>query len=414
MYNTTAQSQSFYPVKPAMICFFLAAVVSLLSCNTPPAERYGFLTMLGHDTISIESTTRQGNTLTSDEVDRFPRVEIRHTVVNLNDDGSIRHLVMDIQTPSEPPGQRDRKVFADVANNKVHLSKTDSIGTVNRDFPTGGSIVVAHVPQMYSLYELYFASALKQAAASKLAAGSPVQMRQFYIDREFDRFPLGHALVTPQEGGKADITHDWLAGTGEATMDSSYHMLSYSGTRTTYKVDVSRLTSPPNVKSIADRFESLETKTGIVRELSVRDTMHAQIGIAMFTVDYGRPLLRGRKLLGDMLPYDYVWRTGANAATQFTASTPIKLAGMQVPAGTYTLWTVPHTSGVDLIVNRQTGQWGTEYDKARNLGIARITTQALPVPVEEFTISIVPGDTRHGTLVMEWDSFRWTAPIEVQ
>lgn len=87
---------------------------------------------------------------------------------------------------------------------------------------------------------------------------------------------------------------------------------------------------------------------------------------------------------------------------------------MQVPAGTYTLWTVPHTSGVDLIVNRQTGQWGTEYDKARNLGIARITTQALPVPVEEFTISIVSGDTRHGTLVMEWDSFRWTAPIEVQ
>ena len=167
MYNTTAQSRSFYPVKPAVICFFLSAVVLLVSCNTPPAEHYGFLTMLGHDTISVESVTRQGNTLTSDEVDRFPRVQIRHTVVNLNDDGSIQHLVMDIHTPSEPPGQRDRKVIADVANNKVHLSKTDSTGTVNRDFTTGGSIVVAHVPQMYSLYELYFAAALKQAADIK-------------------------------------------------------------------------------------------------------------------------------------------------------------------------------------------------------------------------------------------------------
>jgi len=391
------------------------AVLLLVSCGqTPPSEHYGFITLLGRDTISVESVTRQGNTLTSDEVDRFPSVRLRHTEIELAPDGSIRHLVMDIHTPGEPANQRERKVIADVTTDSVHISKKDGTGTVNRTFATGGSIVVAHVPQMYSLYELYFAAALKHAATLKSAAGKPVQMRQFYIDREFDRFPLGHALVTPQEGGKADITHDWLAGTGEATMDSSYHMLSYSGTRTTYKVDVSRLTSPPNVKSIADRFESLETKTGIVRELSVRDTMHAQIGIAMFTVDYGRPLLRGRKLLGDMLPYDYVWRTGANAATQFTASTPIKLAGMQVPAGTYTLWTVPHTSGVDLIVNRQTGQWGTEYDKARNLGIARITTQALPVPVEEFTISIVSGDTQHGTLVMEWGSFRWTAPIEVQ
>jgi hypothetical protein len=151
MHNTTAQSHNFHHVKPNVICFFLSAVFSLLSCNTAPAVRYGFLTLLGHDTISIESTTRQGNTLTSDEVDRFPRVQIRHTVVHLNDDGSIRHLEMDIRTPSEPPGQRVRKVVADVGNNKVHLSKTDSTGTVNRDFPTGGSIVVAHVPQMYSL-----------------------------------------------------------------------------------------------------------------------------------------------------------------------------------------------------------------------------------------------------------------------
>jgi hypothetical protein len=142
--------------------------------------------------------------------------------------------------------------------------------------------------------------------------------------------------------------------------------------------------------------------------------MRSQIGNAIFTVDYSRPLMRGRKLLGDMLPYDRVWRTGANAATQFTTSVPIKLAGMAVPAGMYTLWTVPHTSGVDLIVNRQTGQWGTEYNGSRNLGIVRITTQALSEPMEAFTISVVPGDTQHGTLVMEWGSFRWTAPFEVQ
>ena len=412
MYSTTDPSRSFYPVKAIVICFFLSAV--LLSCNTSPAKRYGFLTMLGHDTISIESITRQGNTLTSDEVDRFPRVEIRHTVVTLDDNGSIRHLVMDIHTPSEPPGQRDRKVVANVANNKVRLSKTDSTGTVNRDFATGGSIVVAHVQQMYSLYGLYFAAALKQAAASKLAIGSPVQMRQFYIDREFDRFPLGHATVTPREGGKMEVYHDWLSGTGEALMDSGYNMLSYSGDRTTYKVQVKRLATPPDLKGVAYRFEIKETQGGNVKSLSVRDTTRSQIGNAMFTVDYSRPLLRGRTLLGDVIPYDRVWRTGANAATQFTTSTPIKLAGLQVPAGTYTLFTAPHTNGVDLIVNKQSGQWGTEYNRSLDLGTARLISEVATANVEEFTISIVPGDNRHGTLLFEWGLFRWIAPIEVQ
>jgi Protein of unknown function (DUF2911) len=414
MYKTNARSQSFYAVKPSVICIFLSAVVSLLSCNAPKVERYGFLTMLGRDTISIESITRQGNTLTSDEVDRFPEVRIRHNVVDLKDDGSIRHLVMNIHTPSEPSGQRDRKVVADVAGNNVHLSKTDSTGTMNRDFPTGGSIVVAHVPQMYSLYELYFAAALKQAAASKRAAGSPVQMRQFYIDREFDRFPLGHASVNPIDSGKIEITHDWLSGTGEAMMDSAGNMLSYSGARTTYDVQVKRLATLPDVKGIADRFDAKETQAGNVKSLSIRDTTRAQIGNSIFTVDYGRPLLRGRTLLGDVIPYDRVWRTGANAATKFTTSIQIRLAGMQVPAGTYTLFTAPHTNGVDLIVNRQTGQWGTEYDRSHNLGIARINSEVATATVEEFTISILPSDNRRGTLVLEWGTFKWVAPIEVQ
>jgi hypothetical protein len=414
MYNQLIRARDFYLINLAVMCFFLGALILLISCRSSPTEHYGFITRLGTDTIAAESVTRQGNTVTSDEVDRFPRVRVRHTVINLNPDGSIRHLVMDIHTPSEPPDQRERKVIVDVTTDKVHISKTDGTGTLNRDFATNGGIVEAHVPQMYSLYELYFAAALKHTAASNSGPVKPVEMRQFYIDREFDRFPLGRGRVTPVGVGKAEITHDWLSGTGEATMDSGYHMLSYSGDRTTYKVEVSRLASPPDIKTIADRFESIETKKGIVKELSVRDTLRAQIGNAMFAVDYGRPLMRGRQLLGDVIPYDRVWRTGANAATQFTTSVPVKIAGMQVPAGTYTLWTGPHKNGADLIVNKQTGQWGTEYNHSLDLGTARLTGEALPAPVEAFTISIVPVDSHHGTLIMEWGFFKWTAPIEVQ
>jgi hypothetical protein len=394
--------------------FLVGLLLALTACNLGPEEHYGFIARLGNDTVSVESVTRRGNRVTSDEVDRFPRVRHRHTEIVLGPDGGIKHLVMDIRTPSEPTNQRERRVTADVKNDTVRLSKQDSTGTVRRACPTRGAITMAHLPQMYSLYELYFAAGLAKAAALKLPAGDTVQLRQFYIDREFDRFPLHRGIVRLRPDGKAEIAHDWLAGIGEATIDSSHHLVHYSGVRTTYKVEVDRLAEAPNVQPIFDRFAALETNTGGAKELSVRDTTRATIGAASFTIDYSRPLARGRELVGKLLPYDRVWRTGANAATQFTTSVPITLAGIRVAPGTYTLWTVPRTKGADLIVNSQFGQWGTGYDGSRDVGMAHMTVDSLSTPVEKFTISITPTDARHGTLALEWGPFRWTAPIVVQ
>ena len=389
---------------------FLAALLLEACGPTQPPERYGFIARLGSDTLSVESVSRSGNTLTSDEVDRFPRVRQRHTEIVLGPDGGIQRLVMDIRTPSEPAAQRERHVVAEVTKDSVHITKRDSTGEKKSAFATGGGIVMAHLEQMYSLYELYFAAALQHAATSNT---DTVRVRQFYIDREFDRFPLGSGVVRRLPGGKAEISHDWLSGTGEATVDSSHHMLHYSGARTTYKAEVDRLATPPDVKAIGERFAAVETKNGGVKSMSVRDTTRASVGGATFSVDYGRPLARGRVLLGNIIPYDRVWRTGANAATQFTTSAPITLAGIRLAQGTYTLWTVPHAQGADLIVNKQTGQWGTGYDGSYDLGKAPMTTEALSTPVEQFTISIVSADAHHGTLVMEWGPFRWTAPIVV-
>ena len=394
--------------------FALLALAAVACTPGAPAEHYGFVARLGRDTVSVEQVTRSGNTVTSDAVDRFPRVRRRHTRIELRPDGGIRRLVMDIHTPSEPAAQRERHVVAEVTEDSVRVTKRDGTGTVTRAFATRGGTAMAHVPQMYSLYELYFAAALKRAATLGRTAGDTVQMRQFYIDREFDDFPLHHGVVRLLPGGRAEITHDWLSGTGEASFDSAHRMLTYSGARTTYLVDVRRILAPPDVRAVADRFEALEARGGGFRQLSVRDTVRARIGAAAFTVDYGRPLARGRVLLGNVIPYDQVWRTGANAATQLTTSVPITLAGLSLPAGTYTLWTIPHVQGVELIVNRQAGQWGTQYDAARDLGRAPMTAETRAAPVEQFTISIDAADARHGTLAMAWGPFRWTAPIVVR
>ena len=388
------------------------AFLALAACkSTTPVERYGFVALLGNDTISVERVTRRGDEIVSDEVDRFPRVRRRHTTMRLAPDGSITHLEMDIRTSSEPPHEQLRHVVADVSRDSVHITKHDSTGTKASVFATGGALTMPHLPQMYSLTDLYFGAALRRMHAP----GDSVDLRQYYIDREFDRFPLHHGVVRMLDRNKADLHHDWLAGYGDATFDSLHHMLTYSGARSTYKIEVRRVDSLPDVAAIGERFASLETSTGGAKQLSVRDTVRAMISSARLSVDYGRPLGRGRVLLGNILPFDDVWRTGANAATQLTTSAPVTIAGMHVPAGTYTLWTVPRKDGhADLIVNKQFGQWGTDYDEKQDLGRQPLDVGTATSPVEKFTISIEPAHARTGTLAIQWGTFRWSAPIVVQ
>jgi hypothetical protein len=386
----------------------------LAGCSRPgPEEHYGFVALLGRDTISVERVTRQGNTMTSDEVDRFPRVRQRHTVTTLGDSGRISRLVMDVRTPSDSEKLRERHIEAVVGKDTVQVTKRDAKSTTTWKFATNGGVPTAHVDQMYSLYELRFQEARRRGAAMHRAAGDTVMQRQFYIDREFDRFPMNHGVIRLVSADTAEIEHDWLAGTGVATFDSTGNMLTYSGARTTYLVEARRVPDVPDIAALAKQWESAEAKTGPL-SLSVRDTVRATVGAASFTVDYSRPLARGRTLLGGIVPYDVVWRTGANAATQFTTSAPITLAGLQLPAGGYTLWTVPRARGVELIVNKQTGQWGTSYDRSRDLGRAPMKSDSLATPVEQFTIAIAGKDAKNGALTMEWGPFRWTAPIVVR
>jgi hypothetical protein len=387
-----------------------------LACSqAPPPERYGFVAVLGNDTVSVERVERSSTRLVTDGVDRWPFVRRRHTEFDLAPDGNIRHMVMDVRTPNGPtPSERGRRVTADFSKDRVTISVRDSSGERDTSFVTGGAITVPHVSMMYSVIELEIAAALRQAAATGLAPSDSVPFRQFYPDRDVGpSFTMHRGFVVPRGEGKVELRHGWLAGTGEVTVDSAGRMLTYSGTRSTYQVAVARTTAPPDVDSIAARLAAAERVTG-QQQLSVRDTTRATIGAATFSLDYGRPRARGRTLLGNVIGYDRVWRTGANAATQFTTSAPITLAGLSLPTGTYTLWTVPHLRGVDLIVNRQTGQWGTEYRRAQDLGKAPMQSDSVDTPVEQFTISIEPSDSRRGTLAMAWGTFRWTAPIMVQ
>jgi hypothetical protein len=144
--------------------------------------------------------------------------------------------------------------------------------------------------------------------------------------------------------------------------------------------------------------------------------VRAAVGAATVTIDYSRPARRGRTLVGDLLAYDQVWRTGANAATQLATSEAIELGGVTLRPGTYTLFTMPTHQGVTLIINGQSGQWGTSYRAANDVARRPMTVDSLPENVERFTIRIDPapapnGRAGAGRLVIEWGTFRWSAPL---
>jgi hypothetical protein len=130
------------------------------------------------------------------------------------------------------------------------------------------------------------------------------------------------------------------------------------------------------------------------------------------TISYSRPSMKGRKIMGDLVPYGQVWRTGANEATTLTTEIDLNIGGAKVPAGTYTLYTLPSQDSWKLIINKQTGQWGTEYSQDQDLARVPMTKSEIVVPVEQFTISLDQDSNDSADLIMEWEKTRLTVLVK--
>jgi len=140
---------------------------------------------------------------------------------------------------------------------------------------------------------------------------------------------------------------------------------------------------------------------------SPRKTVEATVGGKKVSLDYGAPSARGRQIFGALVPYDKVWRFGANKATHLKTEGDLMIGSLAVPAGTYTLYAWPTNGGMKLIVNKQTGQWGTVYDAAQDLGRVEMAVSKPSAPVEQMSLSI-----EGGMLTFQWENVKATAPVK--
>ena len=145
-------------------------------------------------------------------------------------------------------------------------------------------------------------------------------------------------------------------------------------------------------------------------QLSPRDTVRASISGTDVWVDYSRPTKRGREIFGNVVPWNTVWRTGANEATQLSSSADLVVGGATVPAGKYTLWTLPSPTGWKLIINKQTGQWGTVYDAQQDLVRVDTKVEMLATPVEKLVIAFEPA-AAGTTMTITWDKTKVSVPV---
>ncbi len=129
------------------------------------------------------------------------------------------------------------------------------------------------------------------------------------------------------------------------------------------------------------------------------------------TIEYNAPSVRGRKVEGGLVPYGQVWRLGADAATTLTTDTDLMIGNLKVPKGVYTLYIAADASAWMLVVNKQTHQWGTEYNKPQDLGRVKMATTKLSSPVEELKINL-DGSGSSATLDIEWGNTKATVPVK--
>ncbi|HEX2693937.1 MAG TPA: DUF2911 domain-containing protein [Gemmatimonadaceae bacterium] len=388
----------------SIACLFLVSA-SVAAQN--PAPSY-LVTRLGVDTVGIERFTRTNNRVEGDLVLRYPRVRTFHYVADVGPRGEIRSLTTVVTRPgtpaAAPPLLRAVSTFGDsVAVFQVERNGKADTAASGRKVYHGGVVPTFFTePPMYGLYEQALASAKLGRDSVSYALLGP------------GSGPVPAITIRRRGADSVAFTSSFFPGWTEvARVDSRGRLTGIDATATTVKTVAERV---PNLDydGIVSRWAAYEaSKGGAIGQMSPPDTVRANVDGANITVAYSRPLKRGRVIFGNIVPWNQVWRTGANAATMFTTDKDLVFGNTVVPAGKYTLWTLPTPSGAKLIINSETGQWGTDYHAEKDFARVDLTSNKLSQPQEEFEIGVVPEGTG-GLLRMAWDDREYSIPFTVK
>jgi hypothetical protein len=367
------------------------ALMLLAGAASAQAPRRGaFVIRLGTDTVAVERYERTTDLLEGDIVSQYPRAVRVHYAIRFDASQHARELELIARasgTPDAPPLlERRVRIDGDVVTSDIVRNGVRD--TVNSGTLRAGRGAVPFVQNSNAVIE---------------------EVVRRFLEAKRDTLLLQRFVFGPQ--GAFTDTIARMAGdtivvqSGQPLLvraDRQGNLLVADAKRTTVRTIAERATSV-DVDAIERRF----LERGVVGVVSPRDTVEVERSGVRIWVDYGRPSARGRAVFGVLVPWGQVWRAGANAATQFRTNVDLNLGGTLVPAGTYTLWIIPDRASAKLIINKQTGQWGTAYDATQDLTRIDLSVERLARPVDQFTIDVGPAPAG-GVLRFAWENQRFS------
>ncbi len=384
----------------------LVALMSAVTPKAPVADTAWFVTTLGRDTVALEHYVRTPTRLRGEIVLRAPHTVVYHYDVAFRPKGGLRRSTVELTEPGSKSGQRVRttiSVTGDTAVIGVHRSGYPALTFKRAVSPR---VMPGLMTGFGSDFGLYISFGVYQAIAATLAPALHVVRDVPVIDVASGQLRMKHLV----RRSPTDIDVDYFGiGWTHLTVDARGRIQSANASGTTEKTRSVRA-GPVDIDSEVAAFVRRDREGHSMGELSPPASATARIGSTTVTIQYHSPRKRGRVILGNVVPFNQVWRTGANAATELTVDGPLTIGGTKIPAGTYTLWTIPEPNGATLIINGQHGQWGTDYDSTRDVARVPMRVQRGQPIEQDFTISL-SGTGANGELRMAWDRFVWTVAL---
>lgn len=356
------------------------------------AQDASIVSRLGKDTVAIEQFNRSGNRLVGEFVRRVPAVQRLQYEVTLGSDGRPTSAIVRTRQPDGSPvatGAREIRLTFTADSVKREAVFADSTNT--RMLAAKRALFVLPSPSLATLELLQIAQ--KSAPADSFQAVGLGNVGWYRLSAT-----IGDTLRL--SGGPYGF---------RVRFDNQSRLQSVDGFYTTNKITAVRGAGRMDIAAIAAKMTPMGPASG-------RGTARMNFSAgAIVSVDYGRPMVRERSVWGGTLvPFDSVWRTGANDATHMMTSRTLAFGDLTIPAGVYTLWTKHARDGTTLLISKQVGVWGTQYDSAQVLLRVPLQVAGTPEHVEEFTINVRNLGQNRGALDMVWGPSMVSANFQVR
>lgn len=374
-------------------------LIIVVSCTFPEKRELGFITKLGNDTLAVETFSKTEQGFSAKVVLRSPSTELSSYELKQDENGGIVELTETTYSTAEGfEGEGTVSRSIKLQGDSLYTKFVAGNGEM-RSFATKNEAgVLPFIDMVHWPFELAFNEAAKtesDTVAQKMLSGSRIS--NFIIANLGD----DRRTVRHPSRGVMDV---WVNTNGE--------IVKLDAAQTTRKLIVTREENI-DIESIGKRFLALDKEGKSFGALSGAVEEEFMVNGAVFNVSYGSPVRRGRDLFGGIVAWGERWRTGANRATHFSTSKDLMIGNLNVPAGDYTLFSIPQPDGGTLIINKQTGQNGQTYDQSRDLGRVPMQLSTKTDNTEVFTI-VVEETGSGGELKLMWGETVFSVPFQLK